>query len=64
MIMVIKGQDDKFWWTGVHRPTAADYHGTVNDSRGFDTEDEAWTAARETLQANFRSMIERNYHSE
>ena len=44
-ITVIEGQDHKWWWTLSESPTAFNYNGIDNHSRGFDTQGEAISAA-------------------
>jgi hypothetical protein len=44
-ISIVLGSDGGFWWTLDPNPTAASYHGTRNDSRGFKHRSEAEVAA-------------------
>ena len=44
-ISIIEGQDNKWWWTLSENPTAFNYNGIENHSKGFDTQGEAISAA-------------------
>jgi hypothetical protein len=62
MIKVIKGNDGRYWWTTEENPTAMNYSGEApRHARGFETEQQAREAAKATLQARARAMVERSY---
>jgi hypothetical protein len=44
-IKIVIGSDELYWWTLEENPTAASYHGTRGDSRGFKHRSEAEVAA-------------------
>ena len=67
MIKVIKGNDDRYWWTTAKNPTAMNYSGEApRHARGFETEQQAREAAIASLpvgQQKFLAMVQECYRS-